>query len=78
MKFFSPFLELSGTEPTITGATKWPVIPARDDNDDDCGAIAGMLGKGNGSTRKKPAPVPLCPPQIPQGLNRARTLAAND
>jgi hypothetical protein len=32
----------------------------------DCGAIGGMkIGRGNRSTRRKPAPVPLCPPQIP-------------
>jgi hypothetical protein len=24
-----------------------------------------MIGRGNGSTRRKPAPVPLCPPQTP-------------
>lgn len=30
---------------------------------DDCGAVAGMkIGKGRRSTRRKPAPVPLCPP----------------
>jgi hypothetical protein len=23
------------------------------------------IGRGNQSTRKKPAPAPLCPPQIP-------------
>jgi hypothetical protein len=32
----------------------------------DCGAIGGMeIGKENWSTRRKPAPEPLCPPQIP-------------
>jgi hypothetical protein len=32
---------------------------------DECGAVGGMrIGRGNRSTRKKPAPVPLCPPQI--------------
>jgi hypothetical protein len=32
--------------------------------------VAGgmMIGRGNGSTRRKPAPVPLCPPQIPNEL----------
>jgi hypothetical protein len=37
------------------------------------GAISGMIGRRNGSTRKKTAPVPLCPPQIPHALTRART-----
>jgi hypothetical protein len=33
----------------------------------DCGAIGGMkIGRGNQNTRRKPAPVPLCPPQIPK------------
>jgi hypothetical protein len=33
-----------------------------DDDDNDCGAIGGMIiGKGNRSTRRKPAPVLLCP-----------------
>jgi hypothetical protein len=31
----------------------------------DCGATGGMkIGRGNQSTRRKPAPAPLCPPQI--------------
>jgi hypothetical protein len=34
-------------------------------DDDDCEAIGGIkIDKGNRSTRRKPAPVPLCPPQI--------------
>jgi hypothetical protein len=33
--------------------------------DDDCGAVGGMrISGGNRSIRRKPAPVPLCPPQI--------------
>jgi hypothetical protein len=46
--------------------------------DDECGAVGGMrIGRGNQSTRRKPAPVPLCPPQIPHDLiwARARTAA---
>jgi hypothetical protein len=43
----------------------------------DCRAIGGMkFGRGNRSTRRKPAPAPLCPPQIPHDQTRARTLAA--
>jgi hypothetical protein len=46
-------------------------------DDDDCGAIGGMrIGRENRSTRRKPAPVPLCPSQIPHDLTRARTRAA--
>jgi hypothetical protein len=33
------------------------------------------IGKPNRSTQRKPAPVPLCPPQIPQDLTWARTWA---
>jgi hypothetical protein len=34
--------------------------------DGDCGELGGMkIGRGNPSTRRKPAPAPLCPPQIP-------------
>jgi hypothetical protein len=37
--------------------------------DDECGAVDGMrIGKGNRSTRRKPAPASLCPPQIPHDL----------
>jgi hypothetical protein len=45
--------------------------------DDDYGAVGGMrIGKGNRSTRRKPAPVPFCPPQIPHDLTWDRTRAA--
>jgi hypothetical protein len=43
----------------------------------DCVAIGGMkIGRGNRSTRRKPAPAPLCPPQIPHDQTRTRTRAA--
>jgi hypothetical protein len=45
-------------------------------DDDECGAVGGMSGRGNRSTRRKPAPVPLCPPQIRHDLMRTRTRAA--
>jgi hypothetical protein len=45
--------------------------------DDECGAVSGMrIGRGNRSTRRKTAPVPLCPPQIPHGLTLAQIRAA--
>jgi hypothetical protein len=43
-------------------------------DDDECEAVGAIMGKENSSTRKKPAPVLVCPPQIPHYLNRARTL----
>jgi hypothetical protein len=46
-------------------------------DDVDCGAIGGMkIGRGNWNTRRKPAPLSLCPPEIPHDLTRARTPAA--
>jgi hypothetical protein len=43
----------------------------------DCEAIGGMkIGRGNRSTRRKPAPAPLCPPQIPLDQTRDGTWAA--
>jgi hypothetical protein len=37
--------------------------------DDECRAVGGMrIGRRNRSTRGKPAPVTLCPPQIPHDL----------
>jgi hypothetical protein len=43
--------------------------------DYDNGEIGGMIGRGNRSTRRKPALVPLCPPQTPHAA-RTRTRAA--
>jgi hypothetical protein len=61
--------------PLGTSATDWPIVPASDDDDDDeCWAVGGMrIGTRNRSTRRKPAPVPLCPPRIPHDLTWART-----
>jgi hypothetical protein len=47
---------------------QWPIVPAPSDYDE--GEIRGMIGRGNRSTWRKPAPVPLCPPQT---LHAART-----
>jgi hypothetical protein len=39
------------------------------DDDDECGEVGAMIiGRGNRSTQKKPAPVPLSPSQIPHDL----------
>jgi hypothetical protein len=49
----------------------WPILPAPSDCDD--GEFGGMkIGNGNRSTRRKPAPVPLCSPQIPLGRSRLK------
>jgi hypothetical protein len=50
--------------PLSTLATDWPIVAALGDYDD--GEFGGMkIGRGNQSTLRKPAPAPLCPPQIP-------------
>jgi hypothetical protein len=57
-----------------TAATNKPIVPAPGDYDD--GEIGGMMiGRRNRSTRRKPAPVPLYPPQTPHAA-RTRTRAA--
>jgi hypothetical protein len=38
--------------------------------------LVEWIGRGNRSTRRKPAPEPLCPPQIPLDQTWARTRAA--
>jgi hypothetical protein len=56
-----------GWSPLGTAATNRHIVPASCDYDD--GEIGGMIGRGNRSTRRKPAPVPLCPPQAPHALS---------
>jgi hypothetical protein len=44
--------------PLGTSAIIWAIVPSP--GDDKCGAVGGMRnGRGDRSTRKKPAPVPL-------------------
>jgi hypothetical protein len=49
--------------PLGTAAANRPIVSAPDDYDD--GDIDGNIGRGNRSTRIKPGPILLCPPQIP-------------
>jgi hypothetical protein len=50
--------------PLGMSATEWPIVLAPGDCDD--GEFGGKeIGRGNRSTRRKPTPEPLCPPQIP-------------
>jgi hypothetical protein len=44
--------------------------------DYDDGEIGGMIGRGNRSTWKKPAPVPLCPLQTPHAAQTQTRAAA--
>jgi hypothetical protein len=59
--------------PLGTAATNRPIVPDTGDYDD--GEIGGMIGRGNRSTRRKPAPMPLGLPQTPHAA-RTRTRAA--
>jgi hypothetical protein len=59
--------------PLGTSAIYWPTVPAPGDCED--GEFGGMNGRGNQSTRRKPAPAPLCPPQIPLDQTRDWTAA---
>jgi hypothetical protein len=60
--------------PLGTSATYWPILPTPGDCKD--GEFCGMNGRGNRGTRRKPAPTPLCPPQIPLDQTRDWTRAA--
>jgi hypothetical protein len=61
-------------DPLGTAAINRPIVPAQGDYDD--ADIGGMIDRGNRSTRRKPASMPLCPPQNPHGT-RTRTRAAD-
>jgi hypothetical protein len=63
----------SQLSPLGTAATNRPIVSAPGDYDD--GEFGGMIDRGNRSTRKKPTPVPLCPPQTLHVV-RTRTRAA--
>jgi hypothetical protein len=54
----------------------WPTVQPWIIDDGEYGAIDGMIGREAGVLGEKLASVPLCPPQIPHDLTRARTLAA--
>jgi hypothetical protein len=60
----------SGIESIITEATTGLVYQPQMKDDDECGAIGGMFGKGNRNTVTKPAPVKLCPPGLEHGPPR--------
>jgi hypothetical protein len=63
--------------PLGTAATTDLLDQPQTTDDDGCGAIGGIkIGRGNRSTRRKPAPAPLRPPQIPHYQTRVRTRAA--
>jgi hypothetical protein len=75
-EFFPPFFFNMWGGTLGTAATTALLYQPRIIGDGDCGEIGGMkIGRGNRTTRRKPAPVPLCPPQTPHAT-RMRTRAA--
>jgi hypothetical protein len=55
-----------GLSPLGTAAISGLLYKPQVIDEGDCGAIGGIkIGRGNRSIRRKPAPAPLCPPQIP-------------
>jgi hypothetical protein len=63
--------------PLGTAATTGLLYQPQMTDDGDCGAVGGMkTGRDNRRTLRKPAPVPICPPQNRHDLNWARTRAA--
>jgi hypothetical protein len=66
----------SQLSPLGTAATSGLLYQPQMISDGDCVETGGMkIGRGNRSTRRKPAPVPLCPPQTTHAV-RTRTRAA--
>jgi hypothetical protein len=77
--FFFFLVSLGGVRlsPLGTSATVGLLYQPRMIDDDDYGLVGGMrIDRGNQNTRRKPAPVPRCPPQIPHDPNWDRTRAA--
>jgi hypothetical protein len=70
----APCIVESKLGPLGTSAIYWPIVPAPGDCED--GEFDGMNGRGNRSTRRKPALAPLCQPQVPLDQTRAWTRAA--
>jgi hypothetical protein len=73
------FFILSGVRMSALGtaATTGLLYQTQMIDDGDCGAIAGIkIGRGNRSTRRKPAPTALWAPQTPHDQPRTRTPTA--
>jgi hypothetical protein len=70
-------ISLVRLNPLGTAATTGLLNQPQMIDDGDCRAICGMkIGRGNRSTRRKPAPAPLCPPHFLHDQTRARTRTA--
>jgi hypothetical protein len=76
---FFLFIIISGVglSPLGTAATSGLLYKPHMIDEGDCEAIGGMkIGKGNRSTRRKPAAAPLCPPQISHDQTRAAAVGS--
>jgi hypothetical protein len=63
--------------PLDTAATAGVLYQPQMIHGGDCGAIGGVkIGRGNRSTRRKPAAMLLCPPQIPLDQTRAAAVGS--
>jgi hypothetical protein len=70
-------IETGGVQwgPLGIAVTNRPIVPTPSDYDD--GEIGWMMiGRGNQSTQRKPAPVPLCLPQTPHAARTQTRIAA--
>jgi hypothetical protein len=75
--FYTNIFSGAKLSPPGTAATTGLLYQPQMIDDGDCEAIGGiMLERENPSTRRKPIPVPLCPPQIPHDLTRTLTRVA--
>jgi hypothetical protein len=69
--FFIILLRGVRMSPLHTAATPLGLLCQSQIIDDEYWAVSGMkIGRGDRSTRRKPAPVPFCSPQIPHDLTR--------
>jgi hypothetical protein len=72
--YFFIILIVVRLSPPGTAATTGLLYQLQMINDGDCGAVGGMkIGRGNRSTWRKPAPAPLCPPQISHDQTQHQT-----
>jgi hypothetical protein len=74
VRLFIIIIIISEVSPLGTAAISGLLYKPQMIDEGDCGAIGGMkIVRGNRSTRRKPAPAPFCPPQIPHDQIRTRT-----
>jgi hypothetical protein len=63
--FYFIFFYIGGWSPYWVQSALRPIVPALGDCEDGEVDEINGFGRGNQSTLRKPAPTPVCPPQIP-------------